>query len=139
MNRIVLVVEDQLEDQLLISRAVKSVCSEVTVVMTETGGEALDYICRRGPYDSRELSENPSLVIADHVLPDMFACDLVRRVREVVEAVSLPVFVYSTKIDGTVYKYWDLSIDGPMKRPDDPAEFQHAVMDAVRRHLQIVN
>ena len=79
MNRIVLVVEDQLEDQLLISRAVKSVCSEVTVVMTETGGDALDYIYRRGPYDSRELSENPSLVIADHVLPDMFACDLVRR------------------------------------------------------------
>ena len=139
MNRIVLAVEERLEDQLLITRAVKSLGADITVIVMETGGDALDYIYRRGPYESRKLSDNPSLVIADHVLPDMLACDLAKSVRASVESGSLPMFVFAAEIDGNVYKYWDLSIDGPLKRPDEPTEFQHAVREAVRRHLQIVN
>jgi CheY-like chemotaxis protein len=134
LSFIVLAVEDDLQEQLVISRAVGAI-EGAKLVMTDTGGEALDYIHRRGPHESRRPNENPCLVIADHQLPDMLAHDLVRLVREHPTLSGLPVFVYAEELNGATQSYVALGVDGPMKKPLSHEHFRTAVHDAVKKHL----
>lgn len=131
-----LAVEDDLQEQLVISRAVGAI-EGVKLVMADTGGDALDYINRRGPHEGRRPNENPNLVITDHKLPDMLGHDLVRFVRDHPKLSSLPVFVYGEVVNGTARTYDELGVDGPMKKPLSHEHFRTAVHEAVMKHLPV--
>ncbi len=134
MKRIVLAVEDDLNEQLLITRAVGEI-EGVELVTVDTGGDAIDYINRRGPYVSRRPNENPSLVIVDHELPDMLAIVLVRTLRGHPKLKDLPVFVYASGPIEEAEVYVEFAVDGPVKKPEADDAFRAFVCDAVRRHL----
>ncbi len=136
MKRIVLAVEDDLKEQLLITRAVSEI-EGVELVTVDTGGDAIDYINRRGPYLSRRPNENPSLVIVDHELPDMLAVILVRALREHPKLKNLPVFVYASDLNGDAKVYEEFAVDGPVMKPVADESFRAVVCDAVRRHLSV--
>ncbi len=136
MSYFVLAVEDDLQEQLLISRAVGEL-DGIRLITVDTGGDALDYINRRGPYVSRRPNENPSLVIVDHQLPDMLAVDLVRALRGHPKMKDLPVFVYASEPVEEAEVYVELAVDGPVIKPASDDAFRSVVVDAVRRHLSV--
>ena len=132
MSLIVLAVEDDLHEQLMIGRALAEI-EGVKLVTVDTGGDALDYIQRRGPYEWRRPNEHPHLVIADHQLPDMLAIDLVRAMRGHASAKLVPVFVYGEELNGMVMDYRAFDVDGPLEKPEDERAFKSAVQEAVKR------
>lgn len=131
-----LAVEDDLQEQLVITRAVGEI-DGVKLVMADTGGDALDYVHRRGPHEWRRPNENPNLVISDHQLPDMLGHDLVRLVRDHPKLADLPVFVYGEDFNGSSTIYEELVVDGPLKKPLSNDHFRQAVHDAVKKHLAV--
>lgn len=134
--RIVLAVEDDLQEQLAISRAASELADPVRVVTVVTGGDALDYVYRRGPFSQRRPDEDPHLIVADHELPDMLGCDLVRGVREHEKTKDIPVIVYASGLNGDARRYEGLSVQGPL--PKQSAEDLKGVLqDAIRRSLNL--
>jgi CheY-like chemotaxis protein len=119
---------------LLVTRAISEI-DGVKLVLVDTGGDALDYIHRRGPFEQRRPKENPDLVIAGHKLPDMLAIDLVRVLRGHPTMGDLPVFVYASELNGEASLYVDYEVDGPVMKPETDEDFRAAVRDAVRRNL----
>lgn len=134
LNQIVLVVEEDLADQLLIARALAELGGKVKLVTLVTGGDALDYCLKRGPYQSRMESESPRLVIADHVLPDMRAIDLVNAL-QVSGKRSVPVFVYADDLNGEAHLYAQHALPAPFAKNGDVASFQSALRAAVLEHV----
>ena len=135
LSRVVMVVGHDLSDQLFISRAIADLGSEVRLVTFETGGDAIDYVLCRGPYQWREASEDPCLLITNHELPDMLAIDLARSVRAMKRGESLPIFVYAALLDSEMSQYGDHGVPAPFIRNDQVERFQSALQAAVKAHL----
>jgi CheY-like chemotaxis protein len=135
LTRIVLAVEDDLQEQLMIARAVADFGGKTKLVTVDTGGDALDYIARRGPYEWRRLRENPHMVIADHELPDMHGFELVRILREMEAAKALPVWVYAEEPDAAISEYEGFLVDGPGRKHQEEAAFRGSVVAALERNL----
>lgn len=136
--KVVLVVEDEVTDQLLVVRALQRLADEVKVVTVDTGGDALDYVFRRGTFVSRLASESPDLVLLDHSLGDMTGLDVLKSIRDNPESHRLRVVVLSARHVNEDRKKYDLfGVSGFVVKPDDPEEFKKVVLEIVETQLAI--
>jgi CheY-like chemotaxis protein len=134
--KLVLAVEDDVQEQLVIKRAVAEIAG-VRLLIVDTGGDALDYVHRRGPYERRRPDEDPDVVLADHQLPDMFAFDLVRMLRGIPECNVLPIVVYAAQANGDAHRYIEFGAVGLLPKSNDEAEFKDGILAAVSGELGI--
>lgn len=135
MSQVVLVVEEDLADQLLIARTVAELGDQVKLVTVVTGGDALDYCLKRGPYVWRKESEAPSVMVTDHNLPDMRASDIARALREF-EGLDLPMIVYAGELNGDARAYDHLEIARLILRDGNAEEFQAALLAELQLRIQ---
>ena len=96
-ERIILVVEDDSDDEVLILRAFKrnNVANEVVVV--RDGTEALEYLFCTGAYAGREPCANPQLILLDLKLPGMNGRDLCQEFKS--GSPDIPIIVVSASCE----------------------------------------
>src|SRR5580698_6082377 len=75
-NRLILIVEDNPDDELLALDALRTTRTPCKVVVTRDGVEALDYLFADGAYAGRDQSLQPSLVLLDLKLPKLSGFDV---------------------------------------------------------------
>ena len=80
-NRLILIVEDNPDDELLALDALRTTRTPCKVVVTRDGVEALDYLFADGAYAGRDQSVQPSLVLLDLKLPKLSGFDVLKRIR----------------------------------------------------------
>ncbi|HET9927774.1 MAG TPA: response regulator, partial [Rubrobacter sp.] len=68
-NKVILLVEDNPDDELLTLRALKKTGVRIEVVVAHDGVEALDYLFASGPYAGRDPAVMPQLILLDLKLP----------------------------------------------------------------------
>lgn len=128
-NKLVLLIEDNIDDERLTLRALRKNNIMNEVVVAYDGEEALDYLFARGAYEGRDMEVMPAVVILDLKLPKLSGLEVLRRIRGDERTANLPVVVLtSSDEDNKVEECYESGANSFVKKPGDPAEFSEMVL-----------
>jgi two-component system, response regulator len=130
MDKVILLVEDNPDDEALTLRALKKNNIKNEVVVAHDGAEALDYLFGTGKYAGRNTDVLPQVVLLDLKLPKVEGLEVLRRVRADKRTKLLPVVILTSsneeqdRIDG-----YGLGANSYVRKPVDFNQF----IDAARQ------
>lgn len=121
-DRVILLVEDTRDDELLTLRAFKKVGILNEVVVKRDGAEALEYL--HGP----DGLVPPRLVLLDLNLPRIDGLEVLRRIRADPRTSLVPVIVLtSSKQEEDIVRSYSMGANSYVRKPVDFGEFSDAV------------
>ena len=95
-NKMILLVEDNPDDEILTLRALNGNNIANEVVVTRDGAEALDYLFARGQYSDRDTSEMPQVVLLDLKLPKIDGLEVLSQMRADERTKEVPVVILTS-------------------------------------------
>jgi two-component system response regulator len=126
--KIILLVEDNPDDEVLTRRALKKNNIGNEVVVARDGAEALDYLFGTGTYEGRDLSVMPQVVLLDLKLPKVDGLEVLRRIRADERTRFLPVVILtSSKEQRDLVDGYGYGANSYIRKPVDFAQFVEAV------------
>lgn len=124
----VLLVEDDINDEALVHRALRSMEPNCIVLVARDGSEAIDYLFRTGPFEGLKTQPRPDLVILDLKLPKVGGLEVLKKIRENNTTSLLPVVVFSSSSEqADVDACYQLGVNSFVQKPLDYDEFIEAV------------
>jgi two-component system response regulator len=127
-NKIILLIEDNPDDEILMRRALEKNRIANEVVVAHDGVEALDYIYARGQYEGRDKSDTPQLILLDLKLPKISGLEVLQQLRENEETKFTPVVVLTSSSEQVdIVRSYDLGANSFVQKPVDFNEFIEAV------------
>ena len=129
-NKIILLVEDNVDDVTLTLRAIKknNILNQVKVVTD--GVEALEYLFGTGKYADRDVSQQPELILLDLRMPKIDGIEVLHRIRADHRTRHLPVVVLtSSEADKDRVESYQLGANSYVSKPVD---FE-GIVEAVRQ------
>ncbi len=127
-GKVILLVEDNPDDEVLTLRALKSNKIANEVVVARDGVEALDYLFGTGPHAGRDVSALPELVLLDLNLPRVGGLEVLRRIREDPSTRTLPVVILTTSNEEKdLVAGYSLGANSFVRKPVDFGQFSNAV------------
>ena len=131
----ILVVEDDPNDESLTLRALRGVKKPCSVVVARTGGDALDFLFRRGAFVER-ASADPDVVFMDNTLPGVPGNELVRKIRDDATLSAVKLVVFSGSSDGAlIQRCLDAGANAFLEKPVDMVEYVDGLRAAAERWL----
>ena len=125
----ILVAEDDENDAELVLKALERYNIANEVVVVEDGAEALDYLYRRGDYETR-AEGNPVLTLLDIKMPKMDGLDVLREIRADERLKIIPVVILtSSRQEGDLLTGYQLGVNAYVVKPVDFNEFVEAVRE----------
>lgn len=124
----ILLVEDNPNDAELTLRALKkqNLANKVHVVID--GAEALDYIFSTGSYESRNLNNQPKLILLDLKLPKVDGLEVLDRIKSDERSKTIPVVVLtSSREEQDMVESYRLGVNSYIVKPVDFNKFIDAV------------
>lgn len=94
--KILLLVEDNLDDALFARRAFAKVCPDARIEVARDGEQAVRYLSGTGEFQDRHRHPLPSLVILDLKLPRKSGLEVLDWMRSTPELRELPVIVLTS-------------------------------------------
>ena len=95
-NLVLLIVEDDEDDYLFISEAVKECNPNIDVRWAKCGEEALDYLFRKGNYTDSTISPSPDLIFLDIRMPRMDGLEVCQTIKGDSHKKNIPVIMLTT-------------------------------------------
>jgi two-component system response regulator len=95
-DKVILLVEDNPDDELLTLRALRKNNVLNEVVVARDGVEALDYLFGTGEYAGRDTSVTPQLILLDLKLPKIDGLEVLKRLRADERTRLLPVVILTS-------------------------------------------
>jgi two-component system response regulator len=127
-DRIILLVEDNPDDELLAMRALKKNGILSEVVVARDGVEALDYLFGAGEHTGRDISVMPQLILLDLKLPRIDGLEVLRRLRSDGRTRLLPVVILtSSKEQQDMLDSYGLGANSYVRKPVNFEQFVRAV------------
>jgi len=127
----ILLAEDNPDDELLTTRALKKcgVLNEVDVV--HNGQDVIDYLECKGKYSNRNHHEMPQLVLLDLKMPVKDGLEALEYIRSRPRLKTLPVVILtSSREESDLISGYELGVNSIVCKPINFEEFSEAV-----RHL----
>jgi two-component system response regulator len=127
-DKIILLVEDNPDDELLTLRALErsNILNEVVVV--RDGVEALDYLFGQGVYEGRDTTVLPQIVLLDLRLPKLDGLEVLGRLRDDDRTRLLPVVILtSSDEERDIVESYRLGANSYVRKPVDFGKFSEAV------------
>lgn len=128
-SKLILLIEDNVDDERLTLRALRrnNIMNEVVVACD--GQEAIDYLFGTGSFSGRDLSVMPAVVILDLKLPRLSGLEVLKRIRTVPATMRLPVVVLTSSEDvNQIEESYALGANSFIQKPTDPTEFSEMVL-----------
>jgi CheY-like chemotaxis protein len=126
--KVILLIEDNPDDEVLALRALKKNNIKNEVVVAHDGAEALDYLFGRGAYAQRDLTETPQVILLDLKLPKIDGLEVLRQIRADERTHLLPVVVLTTsKEEQDMLDSYSLGANSYIRKPVDFIQFTEAV------------
>jgi len=127
-QKIILLVEDNLDDEELTIRTLRkhNVLNEIVVV--HDGSEALDFLFCTGQYAERDSTIRPVIVMLDIKLPKINGLEVLRRIRSDKRTRLLPVVILtSSDEERDLIESYKLGANSYVRKPVNFIQFQQAV------------
>ena len=127
MDKYILLVEDNQNDELLTIRAFKknNILNEIVVV--RDGQEAVDYLFCQGEYTNRD-PVNPQVILLDINLPKMGGLEVLSHLRANEKTELIPVVILTTSDEQKdVLSSYKLGANSYIRKPVDLDKFTSAV------------
>lgn len=127
-EKVILLVEDNANDELLTLKAFKKNDIPNQVVVARDGVEALDYIFGTGVHMGRDIRQMPAVIILDLKLPKVDGLEVLRRIRSDERTKFQPVVVLtSSKEDRDILEAYTLGTNAYVQKPVDFMHFLNTV------------
>jgi two-component system, response regulator len=127
-DKVILLVEDNKDDELLTLRALTKNNIANKVVVARTGEEAVDLLFGTGGDAGRASAVAPTVILLDLNLPKMSGLDVLRKIRGAEKTRLLPVVVLtSSKEDEDILKSYAQGANAYVRKPVDFGQFVEAV------------
>jgi two-component system response regulator len=127
-KKIILLVEDNPDDELLAIRALEKNNIMNEVVVARDGAEALDYLFGAGAHAGRDMSVMPQIILLDVKLPKIDGLEVLRRLRNDERTKLLPVVVLtSSKEERDLTESYSLGANSYIRKPVNFAQFTEAI------------
>lgn len=126
--KVILLVEDNPDDEMLTLRALRKNNIMNEVVVAHDGVEALDYLFGTGSYAGRNVADLPQVTLLDLKLPKVDGLEVLRRIREDERTRLLPVVILtSSKEERDLITGYRLGANSYIHKPVDFDQFMEAV------------
>ncbi|MBI4913505.1 MAG: response regulator [Acidobacteria bacterium] len=127
MEKYILLVEDNPDDEILAIRALRKNHIVNRVEVARDGAEALDFLFRRGTHAGRP-GNLPEVVLLDLKLPKLHGLEVLQRIRAEEATRLLPVVVLTTSSeDRDLVESYRLGANSYIRKPVDFDQFMEAV------------
>jgi len=127
-DKIILLVEDNPDDELLTMRALKKNGVLNEVVVARDGVEALDYLFASGTHSGRDTGVMPQLILLDLKLPRVDGLEVLKRLRSDERTRLLPVVILtSSKEQQDMLDGYGLGANSYVRKPVNFEQFVRAV------------
>ena len=127
MEKPILLVEDNEQDELLTIRALKFNNIQNDVVVARDGQEALDYLFRKGNFADRS-EELPQVILLDLKLPKIDGLEVLKAIRTSEETKHLPVVILTTSVEESdLLAGYKGGANSYVRKPVDFKKFSDAV------------
>lgn len=127
-TRTILVVEDNLDDEALLLRALKKTGLTNPIVTVKDGIEAVQYLFTFGRYEFRNPEDMPAVVLIDLNLPKMGGLDVLRRMRADYRTKLVPVVIFTSSSEQQdLINGYSLGANSYVRKPMDFTKFAKAV------------
>lgn len=127
-EKIILLVEDNPDDEVLTVRALKRNNIANEVVVARNGVEALDYLFGTGEYEGRDLNDTPAVVLLDLKMPKIDGLEVLERLRADECGKLLPVVVLtSSSEESDVVESYGRGANSYIRKPVDFEQFSEAI------------
>ena len=128
MNRVILLVEDNPDDEELTRRALKKSNVSNPLVVVRDGVEALDYLFARGTHAGRDPEEIPQVILLDLKLPKIDGLEVLRQIRSDARTKLYPVVILTSSTeDQDMLRGYGLGANSYIRKPVDFTQFVEAV------------
>lgn len=108
-NKLILLVEDNPDDELLAKRALKKNHISSEVVVARDGQEAIEYLFGEGRFEGRDKLVMPHVIFLDLKLPKLDGIEVLKRVRADERTCMIPVVMLTSSNEesdiNSCYKY----------------------------------
>lgn len=127
-QRIILLVEDNADDELMTLRAFRKSNIHNPVVVVRDGAEAIDYLFIQGKHANRNPDIRPQVILLDLHLPRIDGLEVLRRIRAHEQTRTVPVVVLtSSKEERDLVDSYQLGVNSFVHKPVDVTSFFEAV------------
>jgi DNA-binding response OmpR family regulator len=125
----ILLVEDDPRDVELTMTALEEHNLANEVVIAHDGEEALDYLYRRGKFESR-INQNPAVMLLDLKLPKIDGLEVLEKVKSDEKLKVIPVVVLtSSREERDMVASYKLGVNAYVVKPVDFHEFVNAIKE----------
>jgi two-component system, response regulator len=126
-SKVILLVEDNSDDEVLTIRALRKNGIANEIVVARDGAEALDFLFCTGAYSHRDPSVMPQVVLLDVKLPKLDGIEVLKKVRENEPTRLLPVVMLTTSNEERdLQASYRLGVNSYVRKPVDFDEFVEA-------------
>jgi two-component system response regulator len=123
-TKLILLVEDNENDELLLLRALKKNSISNRVIVARDGVEALDYLFSTGIYEGDKSQTLPQLILLDLKLPKIGGHEVLKRLRADERTKYIPVVVLTSSTEERdIITSYDSGANGFVQKPVDFNEF----------------
>jgi len=127
-EKIILLIEDNPDDEILVIRALKKNRILNKIVVVRDGAEALDYLFGTGSYTERDIDVMPQVILLDLKLPKIDGLEVLRRIKENERTKMLPVVVLTSSTEERdLIESYSLGANSYIQKPLDYHQFTEAV------------
>jgi two-component system, response regulator len=127
-DKVILLVEDNPDDELLTMRALRKNNVLNKVVVARDGVEALDYLFGTGRYSGRDTAVMPQLILLDLKLPKIDGLEVLKRLRADERTRLLPVVILtSSREEQDMLDGYGFGANSYVRKPVNFEQFVQAV------------
>jgi two-component system response regulator len=127
-EKIILLVEDTSDDEVLTLRALKRNKIINKVMVTRDGVEALDYLFGTGAHAGRDMNVMPAVILLDLKLPKVNGLEVLRRIRADERSRFIPVVILtSSREEQDLVNSYSLGANSYIRKPVDFVQFTEAM------------
>jgi two-component system response regulator len=127
-ERIILLVEDNPDDELLTMMAFRDNKITNSIVVARDGEEALNYLFSKEKNKDGDTRSLPQLILLDLKLPKVDGLEVLQQIRSTSETMLLPVVILtSSREEMDIIKSYQLGANSYIRKPVDFEQFSEAI------------